>query len=102
VGKIILRAINSHAEHLEEIAAGEEKSDQDRERDQQLAHDDEAIARGIDVPQRREEQRHVAQRIHDEEQQDGGREQTHGLSSRAELYPTLGAAVHPCPGCRPP
>ena len=40
-----------------------------------LAHDDRADAPPLDVAERREEHRHVAERVHDEEQQDRSRHQ---------------------------
>lgn len=64
-------------EHVEQVFAGEEEADHDGECDQQIAHDDAAVSLGRDVAKRREEQRNVAEWVHDEEEQNGGGEQGH-------------------------
>ena len=70
--------LGGHAQQPQQAAPEEQERDEQGERDEQLPHDDVAMPRGRDAAQRREEQRHVAERVHHEEQQHRRREHRHG------------------------
>ena len=58
-------------ERVEQQLAREQEQHEQRERDQQLAHDHHALALRRHALQCGDEQRDVAERVHHEEQQDG-------------------------------
>ncbi len=64
-------------EEAEDLLTNEQEQHHDGQREEQLAHHHLATSFGIDMTQDREEDRQVAQRVHDQKQHDCGRESIH-------------------------